>query len=367
MKHTGLLAFVSTFPSLRRSDALVARADGLRQLAVHEVPLRRRMRYGKQSEAYACKEIEGRHVAKEMVGSPMRLKVARAAAREKIIMLITEGYGLYYGLEQDYNQRQASQSFDAVSDNERYEKAMVSWMNENVQESLSAIFPTNLEWYTLCALQQLDMVMVGVDALYGRTRHKLSGYLSELQKILDSALDRYTDLPETPRLYIEGVDSFSAARDVNPEMVSPFLKGGFLDIAEDEVQIGIEQIITEPFHKKDWGGESSDLYSSQVQINGTRIATAFMLKGNGLRKNTMEIRDCGKNGDQILRLFTSPALLYVVQFVGNVSEAIIADVEGKVNEQRARGKKAHYLIMNGLDTARLLFAYGKLNAAKFLS
>jgi hypothetical protein len=85
-----------------------------------------------------------------------------------------------------------------------------------------------------------------------------------------------------------------------------------------------------------------------------------MLKGNGLRSRVMHLSHCGKNGDQIVRLFKSPALLYVVQFVGNVAEAIISDVEDKVNEQRAQGKPMHYCIINGVDTARVLFGYGKL-------
>lgn len=99
-------------------------------------------------------------------------------------------------------------------------------------------------------------------------------------------------------------------------------------------------------------------------MNGCRIAAAFLLKGNGLRKRVLEISDCGKNGDQILRLFESPAQLFLVQFVGHLSEAVIKDVEGKVNERRAQGKPAHYCIMNGQDTARVLYAYGKLRLVR---
>ena len=71
----------------------------------------------------------------------------------------------------------------------------------------------------------------------------------------------------------------------------------------------------------------------------------------------MEISDCGKNGDQLVRLIESPAELFIVQFVGNVSKAIIKDVEGKVEQQRTKGKPACYCIINGQDTARLLYTY----------
>ena len=56
--------------------------------------------------------------------------------------------------------------------------------------------------------------------------------------------------------------------------------------------------------------------------------------------------DCGKNGDQLLRLFDSPAELFVVQFVGIVSEAIIKNVAMKVEAHRASGKSA--LILRGI-------------------
>ena len=73
----------------------------------------------------------------------------------------------------------------------------------------------------------------------------------------------------------------------------------------------------------------------------------------------MEIRDCGSNGDQILRLCESPAKLFVIQFVGRISEAVISDIDGKVRQMRSQGRDAWYCIMDGQDTARVLRAYGE--------
>ena len=95
-------------------------------------------------------------------------------------------------------------------------------------------------------------------------------------------------------------------------------------------------------------------------VNGRRRATAFLLKGNGLKKKEMQIADCGKNGDQIVRLFRSPAEVFVVQFVGRIAENVISDVSGKVRDLRAQGRDVCFLIMDGQDTARVLQAYGKL-------
>jgi hypothetical protein len=122
----------------------------------------------------------------------------------------------------------------------------------------------------------------------------------------------------------------------------------------------LEKIISEPFHKEDWGGETNDLYTSNLRVNGKRLPSAFLLKGNGLAKKVMNIKDCGKNGDQIVRLLDSPAQLFFVQFVGNIHENVIKDLEGKVERLRLKGASAWYCVMNGQDTARLLHAYGKV-------
>jgi hypothetical protein len=170
----------------------------------------------------------------------------------------------------------------------------------------------------------------------------------------------WIDLPVMDRLFVEDIDSFSRVRDINPAMVTSFIPGGFLSLSEDSVQHALEQILNLEFHQKDWGGEFCDTYTANVIVNGTRRDTAILLKGPGIGKKQMTIADCGKNGDQLVRLFMVPADLFIVQYVGPVAELLIADVRGKTNELRSQGKDAHYLIVHGQDTARLLHAYGKL-------
>lgn len=166
-----------------------------------------------------------------------------------------------------------------------------------------------------------------------------------------------------PRLYVEDIENFARVREVSAASVSAYLKDGYVNLPEDTVQRALEEILAVPFHKVDCPNEYNDLYTANVLIGGTRKQTAFMLKGNGLRKNMMEIRDCGKNGDQVVRLFQSPAVLFVIQFVGNVSEAVINQAEGEVARLKTQSREAQFLIMDGQETARLMAAYGKLPAA----
>lgn len=181
-----------------------------------------------------------------------------------------------------------------------------------------------------------------------------------LEDLLQRGLDAYTDLPPDERLFVEDIDSFRRVRDVNHSLAVPHLTNGRIEATENEVQCALERILDVPIHKEDWGGEVNDLYTANLSVNGRRVPTAFLLKGSGLRANTMELKHCGKNGDQVVRLFRSPAELFVVHFVGNIGEAVIEDVLGKVRERRSGSKPCAACFIDGQETARLLLAYGEL-------
>lgn len=288
----------------------------------------------------------------------MRLRVSAASAKERLIRLVNEGYATFQDVQEDFQAKRTAHTFDDNSDSNEYAKRRDDWANRVLKE-LAAIFPTQLEAFTF-ANPRINLGIAQSDIYnYVTQRERFLAFIRGLDQIRRISVDEYTDLPLAKRLYVEDIDSFQKVRDVNPASVTDLLEGGYLDRSEDSVQMAIEQILAVPMHKKDWGGETNDLYTANVLINGARHETAFVLKGNGLKKKTMEIRDCGTNGDQILRLVDSPAKLFVVQFVGNVSEAVIKDLAGKIEQLRSLGREAWYLVIDGQDTARLLRAYGK--------
>lgn len=287
----------------------------------------------------------------------MRLNVSANSAVEQLISLTNEGYTLLNGIRQDYQQRKDGNLYDEVADNVRYEVQINQW-GEKVHAGLMSIFPTELEW-NLFLHPEAPLGMVSGDYQFESLMLRLVNLTRGLDKIRHINIPQYTDLPAKTRLFVEDIDSFRKVRDVNPATVADLLTNGRLEWSEDSIQLAIEQILDVVMHKKDWGGETNDLYTANVILNGQRIESAFLLKGSGLKKQTMEIADCGKNGDQILRLVGSPARLFVIQFVGNVSEAIIADIDGKAAALRAQGKDTRFCIIDGQDTARILRAYGK--------
>lgn len=289
----------------------------------------------------------------------MRIKVPMSSANESLIALVNRGYAVLSTIKQDYSVKKEAGTYNEDEDNTRYGEQMDQWGAEVVTE-LKDIFPTELE-SNLFLNPEIPFGAVSGDYKYQSMVKRFGDFIRGLEKIRQTSLPQYTDLPMQDRLYIEDIDSFHKVRDINPAMVASFLHNGFLDWTEDKVQLTLEQILGVSFHKKDWAGETSDLYTANVVVNGTRRATGFLLKGPGIgRGKEMTIADCGKNGDQLVRLFTTPADLFVVQYIGRVAETLIKDVQGKVTELRAQGKMAHFLIIDGQDTARLFHAYGKL-------
>lgn len=269
-----------------------------------------------------------------VIRSTMRLKKSRTTAEEELISVINEGYRILNVIHQDYRQKTENKTFTPQMDNHWYEIGIRDWRSQAVNV-LNSTFPTGLEANSFVHTPPRPLTGLfngSVDEKYFNLTQRLDELISALKQIRDTDLGRYTDLPLATRLYVEDIDSFRNVKDVNPDLVASYLKdGSYLDLSEDAIQRGLEQILREPFHKKDWGGEENDLYTSNVWVQGRRVATAFLLKGNGLKKPKMEIKDCGANGDQLIRLFQSPAQLFIVQFVGEVSESVTKDVQDKVD------------------------------------
>jgi len=128
------------------------------------------------------------------------------------------------------------------------------------------------------------------DGGYQRVRILVPGR-RELARL--EAADKAVPQPATPsaaqcalpeRLHVDDIDSFAKVRDVTLADVDAYTHRGYLDIAEERVQLAIEAILSESLHKKDWGGEENDLYSSNVVYRSQRRSTAFLLRATALKR-----------------------------------------------------------------------------------
>lgn len=169
---------------------------------------------------------------------------------------------------------------------------------------------------------------------------------------------------ETPNLWTginygeihpSSIDQFSKIKNVFDTEKKPPQISLMKDIPEKEVKKAFAEILNEGNVPKDWGGEKSDLFSTNVSIEGEHKPTAFLLKGPA-KFSPMKMTHLGKNGDQIDRLFSEPADLLVLQHCHSVETAVRSTMKAfssRVHDLR------YFTIIDGYDTIRILSAYGK--------
>ncbi len=152
------------------------------------------------------------------------------------------------------------------------------------------------------------------------------------------------------QISVDDVDSFSKVKKIG-SMPNVFR-------AELNIKKLFKKILGEKGSFKDWGGEPNDLFT-KIQIKKKRYSVAFAFKGKS-KKNIKKLtpKDMGKNGDQIFRMFRSPANVFFVQFVGQIDESVLSLMEQlSIAKSYANGIPVFYGIINGDDTSRLFSAY----------
>jgi hypothetical protein len=167
------------------------------------------------------------------------------------------------------------------------------------------------------------------------------------------------ELPAPFLIPVEGIDSFADAAEIAPAAVADIASP--LDLPEDTVKRMILRILGDGHVATDWGGERDDIHTALAMLQGRRVRASFLLKGNGLR-GPLKPKSLGKNGDQLTRLITQPAELFVVQHVGLVDASTAEQLKRGIQALRFEGnERAVGSVWDGTDCARLFAAHGLLN------
>jgi hypothetical protein len=129
-------------------------------------------------------------------------------------------------------------------------------------------------------------------------------------------------------------------------------------LSEAKTKAGILNLLGETKMPKDWGGENNDIFTDRVTVGGNRMRGAFALKGPA-KKGPLVPGKMGKNGDQIQRLFNSPASAFFVQYEGEVSESIYKLMEELAKARAVTSGKTYWCVIDESATKRLRKAYPK--------
>lgn len=152
------------------------------------------------------------------------------------------------------------------------------------------------------------------------------------------------------QLTIDDIDSFckvkTTLKNINKE-----------PILERDFKNGLQKILNEEGEFKDWGGETDDLFSTRLIMSGRRFSVAFGLKGRGTSGKLVP-RKMGTQADQIQRLFSDPADIFLVQYCGQIDRSIIVQMEAfAIAKSVLMNKRIYYGIIDGQDTSRIIEAY----------
>jgi hypothetical protein len=151
---------------------------------------------------------------------------------------------------------------------------------------------------------------------------------------------------------IDDIDSFAKVRKIRSQA-----KTLPESISERQFNDGVKAIIGETGTFKDWGGETSDLFSTRLMMKGKRRRVAFGFKGPGLKKPLVP-SGLGKNGDQMERLFGEPADVLFIQHWREIMPSVIRQMRVfAVDKSISTGKPVYYGLIDGHDSNRLRLAY----------
>ncbi len=219
---------------------------------------------------------------------------------------------------------------------------------------LQEIFPTPLEAIRVKEARGSLSYQSGVNGKVSALTNDIRGKLSAVEKTINAVNDYSVEMTE--ELFVEDIDSFAKARDINPRQVKQFVP---LKLSEDQIRTFLREIIGETTLREKSDAAAPEIFTAHIKVGVERLRTAFLLKGKKT-KGKLTITKCGKNAEQIAGLTEVPADLYVIQHVDGIDERVIRDLKGKIESINAQGNNCRMCVIDGTDTARILFAYGKI-------
>ncbi len=188
---------------------------------------------------------------------------------------------------------------------------------------------------------------------FARNRKKLKAIPTKVfPKITTANLRVNIEFPSqaqnAKQITMDDIDSFSKAKGQSTTKVDHLL--------EEQVKEGFKKILGEEGEFIDHGGEKSDLFSTKAVFNGKRISLAIAFKGRGTPGKLVPGK-MGKNGDQIIRLFSEPAELFLVVHVNQIDPSILAQMQAHAVGLAMGGNEIYYGIIDGNDLGRLVSVY----------
>lgn len=279
----------------------------------------------------------------------MKIQAPLIDIKDQLISFIAEGFAILgYAFQSSQDQRGIS-------------LITQMWSNK-VHAYLTSTFPTKKEAGQFLHTPGPGLSYNGMNQIVNNLVNSTDSNLKVLENILENLEKYYQFEPESLSIDIQHIDSFEKVRGINHRDIERYMQNGFFDRDEKLIKRDLAEIIGGSFVPIDWGGETEDLFTSRILLNGQRVPTSIIFNGPGKVKATKTRRsDLGARGDQLVRMIrVSPSKLYILQSVKPIAHEIIETFEALIKDLRSKGNRCYYSVIDGQDTATILYAYGYL-------
>src|SRR6266566_101089 len=276
----------------------------------------------------------------------MKIHTLSIDIKEQLLIFISEGFSIIECAFADRNDQKIF-ALEAV-----WITKVIGYFND--------VFPTSKETNQFLHTPYTGLIYAGMDAVVQEVVNRTDNRVQILERILDKLDIYYQFEPESLNLVVQDIDSFSQVRGVNHRAVEGHVHNGFFNKDEESIKRAFAEIIGESFVPNDHGGETEDLYTSRIRLNGQRVRTSIIFNGPGkVRTSQTRTKDLGAGGDQLERMMrTDSSKLYILQSVKPIAQDIVNTFEVFIKDQRSKGNHCYYCIIDGQDTAEILYAYG---------
>ena len=162
-------------------------------------------------------------------------------------------------------------------------------------------------------------------------------------------------LGQAVEITIDDIDQFARVRKKKKE--SPALK----PLPEEKFKRGLLKLFGETGKFPDSGIERDDFITNKLTMKGRRHNAAFALKGPGLPAKTMNPAGWGKRGNQIQKLVSAPAQVFILQAEKQFDEDSLEQLQKLVEHKAAQQHRTlYYGHIDRADSLRLRRAYPML-------
>lgn len=151
---------------------------------------------------------------------------------------------------------------------------------------------------------------------------------------------------------IDNIDQFARVRKTKTN--SPSLP----PLPERRFKRGLLRLFGEAGKFPDSGIERDDLITNKLTMGGKRHTAAFALKGPGMKAKIMAPAKWGKRGNQIQRLVSAPADVFILQAEKQFDEDSLEQLQNLVAHKAGQQHRTlYYGYIDRGDSLRLRHAY----------